>query len=570
MRLAKFPVFVVVVSLCQAACGGVVSDASGSKESGNGGEVDVGSRGAAGGVSAGAGALDCKGRSPVGPAPLVRLTNRQYVNTLNDLFAGFTLPADQLTLPAESVTKGYSRVADVQAPSAALIDALQRNAATVATVVTADVTKLVSCTPTDAASESACGRTFLARFGKQVFRRPLTAEETTRYLARFEAARTQWGFASAVSVLVSGLLQSPNFIYRPEFDATSSSKDPTLVNSYAFASRLSYFLTDGPPDAALMASADTGALVDVATIDKHARRLMATPRARALVAEFHRQWLQFDRLKDLKKAPDLFPKFDGAMASALAQSTLSWVDKVFWDEGHTLSAFLTDNHAFVNDALAPIYGVKAPASSQLSWMEVPADQRSGILTQAGLLAAFAHQRNDAPVLRGVFVLDRLLCAPPAAPPINVNVGAAEAKPGAILTTRQMLEQTHTGPACAACHKVIDGAGFGFENYDAIGGFRTTEAGQDVDARGELFGTDIDGTFNGAVELGKKLAGSTQVQRCLTSQWLAFALATTHEELDECVVEPIVQRFAAKGHDLRELLVAIATSDAFRFRPASNQ
>jgi hypothetical protein len=319
-----------------------------------------------------------------------------------------------------------------------------------------------------------------------------------------------------------------------------------------------------------MASADNGALMDAKTVETQARRLIATPRARDLVADFHRQWLQLDKTKNLKKAADLFPKFDAAMANDLRQGVLGWVDKVFWDEGHTLSAFLTDKHAMVNDALAPVYGVKAPGSSQLTWTDVPADQRSGILTQAGLLAAFAHERNDAPVRRGVFVLDRLLCSPPPAPPINVNTAGAEAKAGANLTTRQMLEQTHTGATCVSCHKVIDGTGFGFENYDALGAYRTTEAGQKVDARGTLYGSDVDGSFEGALELGKKLASSAQVQRCVSAQWLAFALATTHEQIDECVVEPIVQRFISKGQDMRELLVAVATSDAFRFRPAANQ
>jgi Protein of unknown function (DUF1592)/Protein of unknown function (DUF1588)/Protein of unknown function (DUF1595)/Protein of unknown function (DUF1585)/Protein of unknown function (DUF1587) len=559
-----------VISLGSVACTGTISGPVDSSENPDPLAGESGSGGGSGGVS-GTNlnpALDCKGRSAVGPAPLVRLSNHQYLNTLMDLFPGIALPADKLTLPQESSTSGYSRVADVQAPSAALIDGLQRNAETVASIATTDLKKLLPCSPTDAATEASCGRTFLARFGKQVFRRPLTDEETTRYLTRFEDARKQWGFQSAITVLVSGLLQSPHFIYRPEFDSVGAT-EPAQVNSHALASRLAYFLTDGPPDAALMATADSGALLDAKVVETQARRLMTTPRARLLVAEFHRQWLQLDKTKDLKKAADLFPTFNTATASDLRQGVIGWLDKVFWDEGHTLSSFLTDNHALVNDALAPIYGVPTPGSKDLKWTEVPADQRSGILTQAGLLSAFAHQRNDAPVRRGVFVLDRLLCSAPPAPPTNVNTAAADSVVGSNLTTRQMLEQTHTVGACVGCHRSIDGAGFGFEHYDAVGAYRITESGQPVDATGVLIGTDVDGPFNGAIELGQKLASSVQVQRCVSAQWLAFALATTHEQLDECVVEPIVQHFASEGQYLRELLVAVATSDAFRFRPAMN-
>lgn len=160
------------------------------------------------------------------------------------------------------------------------------------------------------------------------------------------------------------------------------------------------------------------------------------------------------------------------MAADLRQGVAGWLDKVFWDEGHNLASLLTDNHAMVNDVLAPLYGVSSPGSTQLTWTEVPASERSGVLTQAGLLTAFAHQRNDAPVQRGVFVLDRLLCTPPPPAPPNVNLAAASAPAATKMTTRQMLEQTHTVGSCVGCHRTIDGAGFGFGNYDALGAYRT--------------------------------------------------------------------------------------------------
>jgi len=202
------------------------------------------------------------------------------------------------------------------------------------------------------------------------------------------------------------------------------------------------------------------------------------------------------------------------------------------------------------------------------WSEVDANQRSGLLTQAGFMAGFAHERNDAPVLRGIFVLDRLLCQPPPAPPGTVNTNLPTLNSAAKQTTRQQLEASHATPTCASCHKSIDGIGFGFGNFDALGQWRTRENGIDVNSVGEFVGTDdIDGQFDGAADMGKKLAGSAQVRACIASQWLGYALAVRRDELDACMVSPLTKSLESSKGDLRELVVALVKSDAFRHRLA---
>jgi hypothetical protein len=505
------------------------------------------------------------GVTEAGPAPISRLTSVEYRNTIAALFPKVALDVTSFTLPAEVATEGFTNTAETQTPSAALIEALSNNAESVAKAVTADLTKLLPCTPATPADETACGHQFVKDLGRRAFRGDFDAAEETDYDGLFDSSYTDWGFKTAVSLVLEAMLQSPRFLYRMESGTPAGTA--VKLDSHEVASRLAYFLTDSMPDDALLAAADRDELADADAIEAHARRLMSAPGARSAVATFSSQWLRFDKMDALTKAPDLFPTFSATTAKALRDATTRYVDHLVWDEGQTLTALLTDDHAYVNADLAPIYGVAAPSGTELAYTELDASQRSGILTQAGMLAGFAHERTGAPVLRGVFVLDRLLCTPPPAPPRGVNTVLPELGAGSQLTTRQQLEQSHVNADCAVCHDAIDGVGFGFEKFDAIGKFRTTEFDLPVDDSGELRGTDVDGPFRGANELGQRLAGSAQVRECVSSQVLRYALAANRKSIDHCMVDGVTRAFDTAGGDLRELFVAVVKSDAFRFRQA---
>ncbi len=503
-----------------------------------------------------------------GPSPLVRLSATEYRSTLRDLFPNVAMAAAELTLPAEVQSDGFLNTAEAQAPSAAVIASFHDNAAAVAKLATADLTKILPCSPATLADEPSCGAKFIETFGKQALRRPLSADETTRYSALFADSRKQWGFPVAIRLLIQAFLQTPAFLYRLEYGgAPVAGSQAIALDSYEMASRLSYLMTDSMPDAELVTAADQGTLATAEGLETQARRLLKLAGARDAVASFNAQWLRFDKLGNLVKAADLYPSFSPALASALKDATVRYVDRIFWDEGHTVTSLLTDNHAYVNAMLAPLYGSTATATD-LAWTEIDASQRSGILTQAGLMAGLAHERNDAPVQRGVFVLDRLLCQPPPPPLATVNTSLPPLTAASNQTTRQQLEASHNTPTCAACHTAIDGIGFGFGNYDAIGQWRTTQFGQNVDATGELVGTDIDGKFDGAVAMGKKLAESRQVRGCIASQWLGYALAVRREHVDACMTDPLVKALEASSGDLREMVVALVKSAAFRHRPVA--
>jgi len=319
------------------------------------------------------------------------------------------------------------------------------------------------------------------------------------------------------------------------------------------------------PDADLIAAADAGDLADPVVVERQARRLLADPRAKASIATFHAQWLRFEKMATLAKSRTLYPSFDAATANALRDSASAYVDYLFWQKG-TLASFLTDRMAFVSDPIAAIYGLPATGSATLVLREVDPNERAGILTHAGLLAGFAHETTDAPVLRGVFVLDRFLCSSPPPPPPGVPPLGGEMPGEQPMTTRQRLEMTHSRSTCIGCHASIDGIGFGFSAYDAIGAHRAEENGLPIDARGVLPAqADVAGPFDGAIELGRKLAQSTHVEACVAQQWYRYALGLAKQDVDVCSVQRVVEKTRASGFDLRELIVELVKDDIFRRR-----
>jgi Protein of unknown function (DUF1592)/Protein of unknown function (DUF1588)/Protein of unknown function (DUF1595)/Protein of unknown function (DUF1585)/Protein of unknown function (DUF1587) len=525
----------------------------------------------AGGPTTGQTAGIVAGGSTPGPSTLSRLTAVQYQNTLRDLFAPVVVPAQ--TLPADISVDGYDDNASAQTPSAALIEAYRGAAVAVATAAMTNPGQMLGCTPATPADEDACAAAFLGAFGRRAFRHPVTADEQSN-LQAFYAAERAGGvdFATALTLTIEAILQSPSFLYRVELGAPGATWAPAApglrpLTGYEMASRLSYLLWNSMPDEELFSTAASGGLDTPAGIEAEARRLLADPRAHDAVANFHRQWLRFDTMNNLTKGAAAFPTFTPDTAVAMRASAEKFVDGIFFGDG-TLTALLTDAHAWVDDTLAPLYGVASPGSgAALTLVPLDASQRSGILTDVGLLAGFAHETTDSPVLRGVFVLDRFMCAPTPPPPANVNTTLPPtADPGAPETTRQRFTAEHEQGTCMACHHLIDGVGFGFEHYDAVGRWRDTELGLPVDASGWLPAEgDLGGTFDGAVDLGQRLAASRSVQSCVASQWLQYALGVDHTGVDASQLQPIVDAFVAGGANMRELVIALVKSDAFRTR-----
>jgi hypothetical protein len=241
-----------------------------------------------------------------------------------------------------------------------------------------------------------------------------------------------------------------------------------------------------------------------------------------------------------------------------------FVDHVYWDVGN-ISALFASKRVYVNSRLAKLYGASPPSSGFAS---IELADRAGLVTQPALLALLSHTDQSAPVLRGVFALERLMCTAVPPPPPNVNTIPPDPDPNA--TTRERFDVHTKDAACSGCHNLIDGVGFGFEAYDQLGRFRSEENRLPVDTSGNVLLSDpeLTGPFRGANELAARLGASSRVRDCVATSWYRFALGRLEGDADLCSLDDVKSRFAASNGDFRELLVAITRSLAFRYRAAS--
>jgi hypothetical protein len=498
-------------------------------------------------------------------APMRRLSRAEYLASVRDLFPGVDL--GNVAIGKDPHEHGFENRAELLNPQPLLIEQYNTAASEIAARVIEDPASVLPCAP-EASSEADCGAQFLDAFGTRVFRRPLTSDEKTTYTTFFEGELAAGsGFHGAVQLTIEVLLQAPQFLYRLEF----GEPDPIApglaqLTPYEIATRMSYLLWGSGPDAALLESAKAGGLATPAEREAEARRMLADPRARDMLVEFHRQWLDLDGLLDEPKDPTAYPTYDAALVSAIREESDRFVGNVMWNGDGTVRSLLTSTTTEVNAPLAALYGVPAPASE---WAEVSLDpaERAGLLTRANFLASRAHKIAGSPPLRAVFVLERLLCQTPAPPPADANLSEPAAEPDtAGKTNRELFEERLAPDACKGCHQTFTDLGYAFENYDAVGRYRTEDNGQPVDATGQFSLGDIDWQLQGSIDLSEKLAESAEVERCVAGFWFEYALGRAQESSDACRVEALGDALAAAHGDVRELLVAVVKEPDFAVRP----
>ncbi len=501
----------------------------------------------------------------VDTSPLRRLTRSQYDNTVSDLLGVAGTPSAAIASD-EKVGAFFS---NASAPVAELIvEQYMRVAEELAQTATANLDALVPCD--HVADPLGCGATFVEAFGLRAFRRPLTPDERTAMIALFELGHAEGGFASGFTLVVEAFLESPQFLYHlefglePELPATDSG-DVVALDSFELASRLSYFLWDSMPDDALFDAASADELDTPQRLRAQAERMLADPRAAAAIANFHMQWLRLDKLAELEKNATAYPTFSPELRAAMAAETARFADHVIRFDDGRLETLLTASYSLLDEPLFALYQLERPADHDPAIpVELDPSQRAGLLTHASVLATHAHADQSSPVHRGVFVRENLLCQPLAPPPPDVDVVPPELDPNA--STRERFERHRSDPSCNGCHSLIDPLGFGFEHYDGIGAFRTDEGGKPIDASGEVVGGDApDNTFDGAIELGQRLAQSELVRTCVAQQWFVYGFGRLRGEGDDCSFDQLRTSFAESGHNVRELLLAIVMTDSFRYR-----
>jgi hypothetical protein len=491
----------------------------------------------------------------VAPVPLRRLTREEYNNTVRDLLADTSRPAD--AFPPDEAVGGFesNNLAPITTP---LVERYMDAAEALAVRAVGHVDALAPC-PAGQPHEE-CARRFIDTFGRRAFRRPLEESESAALFAVYAEKQRRSDYAGGIQLVLEAMLQSPQFLYRVE-PADGPGPKTRPLTGYEVATRLSYFIWASTPDQRLLDEAAAGKLSAPADVESAARRLLADPRAVDGIKSFHRQWLGLSELETASKDGLLAAAFTPQLKEAMVEETLRFSTDAVLAGGDTVTMLLTSNTSFVNAPLAAVYGVPAPASS-FARVELPRAQRSGVLTQASVMTVLAAAEQTSPILRGKFVRERLLCQPIPAPPAGVIITPPKFDPK--VTTKERFIQHRRDPTCAGCHELMDPVGFTFEHYDAIGRWRAVDGAFPVDAVGDLSGTDdADGKFDGAIELGARLAKSQQVRRCIATQWFRFALGRPERDADAGSLAAAYQVFEREGFDVRELIVAITTTDAFR-------
>jgi hypothetical protein len=497
----------------------------------------------------------------VGRTPLRRLTRAQYESTLRDLLG--LAPPSTAFAPDELVGSFHSNA--VAPVTELIVEQYMLAAEELAALATQDLEELLPCDAS--ADEAGCVAQFIDEFGLRAFRRPLDETERADFAALYAVGNESGGLAGGLRVVVQTVLQSPHFLYHVETGLVADDQSALLVplGQYELASRLSYFLWNSMPDDELFSAAAAGELDGPEALRAQAERMLEHDKARESISSFHLQWLDVDDVEQLEKDTGVFPEFDASLREAMVAETARFSDWVVRKGDGRLTTLLTAPWSVIDGPLFALYGEDEPATHNPSEpFDLDPEERAGLLTHASVLAKHAHADQSSPVFRGVLVRERLLCQTLPPPPPDVANVPPEPDPDA--TTRERFAEHTQNPACSGCHTLIDGIGFGFENYDGIGTFRTMENGLAVDATGEVLSTDIaDGKFDGVVELAAMLAESDEVRQCVAKQWFRFAYGRLETEHDVPSMDAAYDDFASAGFDVRQLLLAIVSTDAFRHR-----
>lgn len=496
------------------------------------------------------------------PTPLRRLTRFEYNSTVRDLFGTTLTPADEF--PPDEIVDGFSNNGVVLTVSSLHAEKYTYAAEALAAEAITKLGTLFTCDPVASGAE-VCATQFAETFGRRVYRRALEPEDVSVLLEAF-ALGSATSYEKGIEIMMRAMLQSPHFLFRVEFTGgVAPGTAPTMarLNGYETASRLSYLIWSSAPDVALLDLAASGGLSTAEQVQAEARRMLADPKARLAVGEFYRQWLGLTRLEGVSKDVAAFPLWSDAMRAAMVAEGEAIVEDVVFGTEATLDRLLTAPLGLPTGPLAELYGV--PESTTVTALD--ATQRAGILSTPGFLAVQAHPDQTSPVLRGKFIRTKLLCDEVDPPPDNVDTSTPNLSEGG--TARQRFTAHLTDASCSNCHLAMDPLGFPLESYDAIGGFRTMDAGQAIDLSGEfVFTDDIDGTFNGATEMSQILASSDQVEDCVAEQWFRFAVGRGVESGDACSLSPLQDAFNESGGNLMDLLVDTTSTEAFLYRRTS--
>jgi hypothetical protein len=427
--------------------------------------------------------------------------------------------------------------------------------------------RLFVCKPSASFSEVGCARRIITTIGRRAYRRPLTQSEIDGLVGFYSTGRKGATFNAGIEFALRRILASPSFVFRPEQEpANLAAGTAYRVGGYELASRLSFFLWSSSPDDELLRIAGTGTLSKPDVLHTQVRRMLADPKSAALVTNFAGQWLQLRNLRGIVPNPETFPDFDDNLRQAFRTEAEMFFDSIVHEDRNVLDLMTADD-TFVNERLAKHYGIPHVFGSYFRRVRVADDSRKGLLGKGAVLMVTSHATTTSPVLRGKWVLDNLLGAPP--PPPLPNVPALEEpKPGqAPKTMRAQMEQHRGNPVCAGCHKMMDPIGFALENFDVDGSWRTANTGGIALDTADVLpdGTRIDGVAGLRTALLRRPDVFVQT---LAGKLLLYALGRGLTADDMPAIRAIVRNARGDNYRFSSIVMGIVESVPFQMRMKS--
>lgn len=580
----------VLGSLLVAGCTGVIGSNSTGASAQNGSSHTGGSTGTvgAGGSSSGGaqtgtgtGGVTGLGGDPyaipatppaavlVATPRLARLSRQQWSNSVKDLLKLTDISDIDSNVSGDALT-GFDDEADSLYVTEQLRSQLFDASEALANKVTGDATALARLVPANAPTDTAGkGKAFITAFGQRAFRRPLTDAEVTTHVGLFNQGPTLYpgvdAFKAGVSLVIQAMLQSPYFLYRTELGTASAGATKVPLNDWEVAAKLALSITNTIPDDTLLAAAAAGQLHDKTGIATQAKRLMDGPTGTAGLSNFNLQVYRLGVYDGITRDPTVFPDFKTNSPAAMKQEVLQFLNWAF-TQSKGIKDFYTTPVGFVDSLLAPIYGVTGNYSSDpatLTKVDLDATKRSGLLTQAGFLSSYISAGNEPDIIhRGVFIAERLLCK--TLPPPDPKAVGTMIPTTAGLTNRERVEMiTGKGTCGEACHATLfNPLGYAFENYDAIGEFRTMDQGKTVNAADSY---TLDGqvqTFTNGVDLSHLLANAKETHACYVQNMMTYLNGRELQANEGVTVDYLARMSRAGMLSLHDLELAIVTSDAF--------
>jgi hypothetical protein len=420
------------------------------------------------------------------------------------------------------------------------------------------------CHPETPAEELPCATKILSKLARRAYRRSATNDDVETLIGFYKRARATGNFDQGIRAALERVLVGPDFLFRIEADPAGAAPGAVYrISDVELASRLSFALWSSTPDDTLLDLAIHGRLKEPAVLDKQVSRMLADPRARqSLVDNFFAEWLQTRNIRLLNPENTKFPWFDDNLRFDFETEINMFLDAQL-KEDHSIVDLLTSNETFLNEQLARHYGISGVYGTHFRRVTLTDENRFGFLGKAAVLAVTSYTTRTSPTVRGKWLLENILAAPVPAPPPNIPALESSVPEGKVVPVREMLEAHRANPVCASCHSRMDPLGLSLENFDAIGQWRTTDAGKPIDASGVL----LDGTkVNGPVALRRALvAQKEQFVRTVTAKLLTYSLGRGIEYYDEPAIRGIVRNAAADDYRWSSVILGIVKSTPFQMR-----